>query len=183
MRRLLTRVPSVLAAAAVAVPLVAGPAWGPKYILGASAYGDCLRDPDRVERFEGTLSVRSFSRAGATLLVTGLLSGTCATDAGEVTAVLPEVVATFPVLSVDAFCTPPDVGVMIRPGAQVSAYDSKTGAATPFAVDLTRGTVIERSWTTGDPAGLRGKLCALDRIADRRPLASLAPVLNAFVRV
>lgn len=172
------------ALAAVAVPLLpAAPAWAPKYILGSAAYGDCLRrEGAEVERFEGNLEVLSFSRSGSSLLVTGLLTGFCSTDAGTVTATLPETVATFAVASVDAFCVYPDIGVHVRPATQVSGTDAKTGEPAPFLVDLSRGTVIERSWTDGDPKALRGILCALDRIADRRPLAMLAPVLDTLVR-
>jgi len=182
MHRLYTRAATVAATAALAVAAAASPAWAPKYIFGSFAYGDCLRGAATPERFEGTLTVTSFARSGSSLLVTGLLSGTCFTDAGSVTALLPETVGTFVVGSVEAFCTDPDVGVMIRPGVQVSGYDLKTGHPAPFLVDLSRGTVVERSWTLGDPLSVRGKICALDRIADRRPLPALAPVLNVLVR-
>lgn len=181
MRRLLAR-SAVLVSAAVLPVALAAPAWAPKYILGSSAYGDCLRHAGEVERFEGTLVPTSFSRSGSTLLVSGVLSGFCSTDDAVMVASLPETAATFPVVSVDAFCDGPDVGVMIRPGVQLSGTDLKTGEPAEFLVDLTRGTVIETSWTLGDPKALRGKLCALDRIADRVPLATLAPILDTFVR-
>lgn len=182
MHRLLARSAAVVASTALAVCAAGSPAWAPKYIFGSLAYGDCLRGGSEPERFEGTLTVTSFSRSASSLLATGLLSGACLTDAGAVTAVLPEHVATFVVGSVEAFCTDPDVGVMVRPGVQVSGRDAKTGAPAPFLVDLSRGTVVERSWTPGDPMSERGKICALDRIADRRPLPALAPVLNGLVR-
>lgn len=181
--RSLRRAFAVAAASTLGAVALATPAWGPKYILGASAYGDCTGHGSDVVRFEGTLTVRSFSRSGSTLLVTGLLTGTCVTDDNVVVATVQETVATFPVWSVETFCTFPDVGVFVRPGVMTSGYDVKTGEALPFGVDLSRGTVVERTWTDGDPPSLRGQLCALDRIAHRRPLASLAPVLDMLVRV
>lgn len=182
--RPLARSLAVVVSAFCAAPVLpASPAWAPKYILGAAAYGDCLRRSTDVERFEGLFEPTSFDRSGSSLLVTGVLSGVCLTDAtAEIVATLPPTVATFPVVSVDAFCDYPDVGVHVRPGSQMSGHDVKTGDPAEFLVDLTRGTTIEQSWTDGDPVALRGKLCALDRIADRRPLEMLAPVLDTLVR-
>ena len=172
-----------MTAAATAAVLPSSPAWAPKYILGAAAYGDCLRHSGEVERFEGQFEPTSFDRSGSTLLMTGVLSGVCLTDdTAEIVARLPETVATFPVVSVDAFCVFPDIGVHVRPGSQLSGYDAKTGEPAEFLVDLTRGTTVESSWTDGDPMALRGRLCALDRLADRAPLPALAAFLDGLVR-
>lgn len=178
----LVRGVAVLLASVAGACALASPAWAPKYILGSAAYGDCVDRASEVSRFEGTYEVRSFARSGSTLTVTGLLEGRCATDDGAIVGTVDEAVATFVVNAVETFCADPDVGVFVRPGVMLAGHDVKTGDALPFGVDLSRGTVLERTWTDGDPASLRGQLCALDRIAHRRPLWSLAPVLEAFVR-
>jgi hypothetical protein len=180
---LLTRT-STVAATAAAVLAVAAPAWAPKYILGASAHGDCVVDGGTTA-FQGDFRITSFGVAGDTLVANAIVVGTCTDTAAEVAYTVPGAGYTFPVLSVTGACNESEAVVQVRPGsALVGAFagtDEKTGEKVKLTLDLARGTLAERSWTTGDPAAVRGKLCAVARLVEHAPVPRLANALNTLV--
>ena len=182
MRKSLTRASVLVTAAWLPVAGLAAPAWGPKYIFNASAYGGCGTDP--ASHFEGEASVVDFSASGGVLYADATVQGTCV-DGTRVTATVPLGTYSFRVNAVETDCTDTDVLVYIRPGTStVQAYlgDIKDGTPVPMALDLGPGTTIERTWTDGDPRGERGRLCAAHRIVSGGPSAAvLARVLDALV--
>jgi hypothetical protein len=175
---LLTRAATVAATAGALVSLAA-PAWAPKYILGASAHGDCVLD-GATTTFLGDFTVTSFGAVDGALMANGTLAGTCGAGAYTV----PFATYAFPVESVTGVCNDADAVVQVRPGsALVGAFtgtDEKTGERVKLTVDL-NSTVAERSWVTGDPAAVRGRLCAVARLTAHAPVARLATALNALV--
>ncbi len=181
LRRIGLRVASVAVASAVPVVTLALPAWAPRYILGASAFGDCRVDGLADSRFQGAFTVLSFSVADGQLQVTGNVGGTCADGAGIVVTV-PAEPFTFPVLSTTASCDPNGATVQFVPGATtvggVLGDDTKDGEAVKFTLDLSRATILERTWSPGDPRAVHARLCALDRILDHREPADLLPLLD-----
>ena len=178
MRTLLTRAATVAAATATALSVTA-PAWAPKYILGATALGDCVLD-GATTSFLGDFTITSFGVLDSALVVNGTVAGSC--GAGQYT--VPAAPYVFPVESVSGSCNESEATVAVRPGAAlVGAFtgtDEKTGERVKLTLDLDR-TVAERSWVTGDPAALRGKLCAAGRLAEHAPAERLATALNTLV--
>lgn len=161
---------------------VAAPAWAPKYILGSFAFGECeLAEP---ASFDGDFTVLSFHASGGQLYATASLTGTCV-DGVEVVATVPPGVYEFPV-ALTTVCEPADAVLEIRPGAAlvggILGPDPKTGEPEKVVVDLSRGTVVDRIWMTGDPRSEGARLCAVDRAVDRGASASqVATLLNQLV--
>jgi hypothetical protein len=168
-------------AAVAAVVSVATPGWSPKYILGASAFGDCLGDDVTPSRFQGSFTVRSFLSSGGQLVADALVVGGCTSTAGDTVAVVPQAAYQFPV-SLTTFCSGDDVGYEVRPGAAlvgaVLGDSAKDGVAVKMTLDLAPTTVVDRRWSADEPPSVRARLCALDTIAAHRPAAELARVLN-----
>lgn len=183
--RTAARPATVALAAALAVGTLAAPAWAPKYILGAFAFGTCDVPGQDASRFEGSLTALSFSSSDGTLYVTGPVVGTCYGTAGNTVATVPSFVATFAVVSLTTACTPTDAVVEVRPGAAlVGGFlgdDAKTGEPVKLTLDLTNGTVLDKTWAPSDPMPVKARLCAVDAVAAHRPDASLASLLNRLV--
>lgn len=183
MTRSLSRAAAVAGTAALSLVLAASPAWAPKYILGAFAFGTCHL-PGGDARFEGAFTATGFSADGGTLYVTGEVVGTCYDTGGDVAATVSSFVQSFPVTSVTTACTRTDAVVEVRPGAAlvgaVLGEDTKDGEAVKMTLDL-GGTVLDRVWSPDEPASVKARLCAVDRIAAHRPDADLARALDALV--
>jgi hypothetical protein len=177
----LRRIATIVAAAGLTLGLAAPPAFAPKYILGASAFGDCATTPP--SRFQGSFTVTSFGSARGRLLANATLVGTCAAGLTTV-ATVPVAPYVFPVVSVAGSCDATHAVVQVRPGAAVVGgflgEDAKTGAAVRFPVTLS-STVAERSWTVDEPRSVRARICAMAIAARYLPLPHLAPLLNALV--
>ncbi|HEU0132751.1 MAG TPA: hypothetical protein VFQ85_17350 [Mycobacteriales bacterium] len=175
-----------VATAALGVVAVAGtPAWAPKYILGANAYGTCVFPDGSTARFEGAFTVLGFSAPGGVLSVTGAVAGSCLGD-GDAVATVPGGSWTFPVTSLLTDCTTAETAVVqFRPGAAtvdaVTGPTPKDGEQVKTTLDLASGTTLERDWFASDPVSLRARLCAADRAARHARPAGLAQALNALV--
>ncbi len=157
---------------------VATPAWAPKYILGASAYGACgLAEPG--SRFSGDFTVLRFHAAQGRVWATAAVTGTCV-DGLDVTATVPAAVYTVPVVEVTTECTAESAIVEIRPGATTVAGDVG-GVKSAFQLDLYPSTVIDRIWMPGDPPRDRARLCAVHRTARRGSPAQVARALNELL--
>jgi hypothetical protein len=181
-RTVLPRLAFVVLASAVPVAVSASPAWAPKYILGATAFGTCdLRDG---ASFQGSFTVSGFSSSGGQLYATGAVAGSC-DSGGDVVATVPSTVTTFAVASVTATCSAVGANVEIRPGAGtvkgLLGDTPKDAEPVVFGLDLAPSTVVERSWVPGDPRATYGRLCAVTANVAHRDAASLATVLNALV--
>jgi hypothetical protein len=165
-----------------AVLSLAAPAWAPKYILGASAFGECGGGGVVDSRFQGSFTVRSFAVSGGALVADAFVVGSCAAGL-DTTAVVPRAAYTFPV-TVTTFCDGDDVGYEVRPGAAtvgaVLGASEKDGTAVKLGLDLAPSTVVDRRWSSDESRSVRARLCALDTIAAHRPASALAQALNAL---
>lgn len=181
-RRALARLAVASSLVAGVVGGVASPAWAPKYILGSFALGTCLVDGETTEtHLSGDLTVVSFADADGTLVVHGTLTGACFDGLDQRARITPDVY-TFPVVDLTAACDAEFAGVDIRPGAgRVGATDVATRDPVKMTVDLYPSTIVERTWMPGEPMSVRGRLCAIARLADQRDAADLAAVLNQLV--
>ena len=181
--RTVSRAGLVAASAALSLVVAASPAWAPKYLLGAFAVGTCDL-PSGDARFEGAFTATGFSADGGTLYVTGQVVGSCYDTAGDVVATVPSFVQAFPVTSVTTACNRTNAVVEVRPGAAtvgaVLGSDTKDGEPIKMPLDL-GGTVLDRVWSPDEPASVKARLCAVDRIAAHVPDARLAQALNALV--
>lgn len=181
--RVLARGLVVMAASVAAVLSVAAPGWAPKYILGASGFGDCGGGGVAASRFQGSFTVRSFLASGGQLYADAFVVGGCTSTAGDTVAVVPRGAYSFPV-SLTTFCSGDDVGYEVRPGAAlvgaVLGESEKDGVAVKTTLDLAPATVVDRRWNADDPRSVRGRLCALNAIAGHRPASDLAQVLNSL---
>jgi hypothetical protein len=181
--RVLARGLVVVATSVAAVLSVAAPGWSPKYILGASAFGDCHGDGVAASRFQGSFTVRSFLSSGGQLLADALVVGSCTAVSGDTVAVVPRAAYAFPV-SLTTFCAGDDAGYEVRPGAAavdgVLGDSAKDGVAVKMALDLAPTTVVDRRWGSDESSSVRARLCALHTIAGHRSPAELAQVLNVL---
>jgi len=177
MLRVLSRLGVSLAVVGATVGGLASPAFAPKYIFGALAYGGCELDAAEDARFEGEFTILGFSAAKGQLYVQAALSGDCKDGAFSIAATAEPGVYQFPVLSLNGHCEADSAVLEIRPGAAqvLSAKGDK------FVLDLGGSTVAERWWDPADPAPVRAHVCAIVRLLDRQPYTRLAPVLNQLV--
>jgi len=178
-----------LARLAVASSLVAGvvggvasPAWAPKYILGSFAFGTCVVDGDFTElHLSGDFTVTSFADADGELVVNGSLTGACFDGTDQRATITPDVYS-FPVIDFKAECNAEFAGLDIRPGAaRVGGADAVTRDPVKMTVDLYPSTIVERTWMPGESMSVRGRLCALAKLADQKDAPDLAALLNQLV--
>jgi hypothetical protein len=179
----LARVAVVAAASATAVAVAAGPAWAPKYILGASAFGTCSVSD---ARFQGDFTVHSFfASPTGDLMAVALVGGSC-NAGGEVVAVVTHGLYEYPV-AMTASCDATSAAVEFRPGAATVGAtlgdDPKTGEPVKLTLDLAPTTVVDRTWSADESKSVRGKLCAIAHMAGHRSAGDLAAALNSLTMV
>ena len=175
LRRVASRVVVSATGAATAVALLAAPAWAPKYILGASAFGTCELDPDA--RFQGSATVQQFYADRGQLWAVLRVVGSCGDNLVEV----PSDLFAFPI-DATASCGQTSATVQFRPGAgTVGGIPVDKSGAVKFTLDLAPSTVIELTWAASDPKELRGRICAIAANLGHRSAADTADVLNQLV--
>ena len=175
LRTVVSRAALALAVVGGTVVGAASPAWAPKYILGASAFGECgIPGPPG---FTGDFTVESFYARGDQLYAFAAVSGVCI-DGLDVVGRVPGGVYPFPVAAT-AECVDGSAVLEVRPGA--AAVEGTLGEVkdlTTFTLDLSRGTVVDRIWMTGDPPAERARLCAVERALGTRSATQVARLLN-----
>jgi hypothetical protein len=180
----LRRAAAVVVTAGLAAVSPGAPAWGPKYILGASAFGTCAL-PDGPAAFQGDFRITSFGVTSGGLVANAFVVGSCAGPGVETAATVRGPAVVYPIVSVVATCDPAHAVAQFRPGtATVGGFlgaDEKTGEAVRFPLNLAPSTVVERMWSPGDPASLRAQVCAVARLLPHAPPQALANVLNSLV--
>ncbi len=180
--RMWGRTGCVAAGTALSVGLLAAPAWAPKYIFGASAFGTCTIDGQADSHFQGSLTVLTFAAVDGQLGVTGTVVGTCADASANPVATVDQGPYDFSVESLTTECTRDNAGIEIRPGSgTVGGFVGDSKDAVKFTLDLTPSTVIDLTWRPGDPGALRGGLCALHNVVPHRDAAGVATALNTLL--
>lgn len=174
LRQTLSRTAVACAVVLGTVGVAGAPAWAPKYIFGALAFGNCEVAGEPL--FNGDFTIESFRARNDQLLATAMVSGACV-DGLDVVGSVPPGVYTFPI-SVTTECVTTSAVIEIRPGATTVAGDVG-GEKTEFTLDLAR-TVADVIWMEGDAESERAKICAVSR-ASGRTATQQARLLNALV--